>query len=71
VVRHGVVITIELTIMSMVAGILIGVLLAVMRLSKSGLITSVARVYIWFFRGTPVLAEPENERLRSLRSKVI
>ena len=56
-VLHGVVITIELTVISMVAGILIGVLLAVMRLSKSRLISSVAWGYIWFFRGTPVLVQ--------------
>ena len=54
---HGVVITIELTIVSMIAGILIGVLLAVMRLSRSRLISGTAWVYIWFFRGTPVLVQ--------------
>ena len=56
-VLHGVVLTLELTILSMIAGVLIGVLLAVMRLSKSRLISGSAWVYIWFFRGTPVLVQ--------------
>jgi polar amino acid transport system permease protein len=54
---HGVVITIELTIVSMIIGVILGVVLAVMRLSKSRLISGVAWVYIWFFRGTPVLVQ--------------
>jgi len=54
---HGVVLTIELTVFSMLIGVFIGVVLAVMRLSKSRLISSTAWVYIWFFRGTPVLVQ--------------
>ena len=57
VVVHAVWVTIELTILSMVFGILLGVLLAVMRLSKSRLISGTAWVYVWFFRGTPVLVQ--------------
>jgi len=56
-VLHGVVVTIELTVIAMIAGILIGVLLAVMRLSKSKLIAGTAWIYVWFFRGTPVLVQ--------------
>jgi polar amino acid transport system permease protein len=56
-VLHGVVITIELTVLAMVIGIVLGVVLAVMRLSKSRIVSSVAWVYIWFFRGTPVLIQ--------------
>lgn len=53
----GIAVTIELTVISMVAGILIGVVLAIMRLSRSRMISSVAWVYIWFFRGTPVFVQ--------------
>ena len=56
-VLDGVVVTIELTIVAMAAGVVIGVLLAVMRMSKSRLLWSVAWVYIWFFRGTPVFVQ--------------
>lgn len=41
----------------MVAGVLIGVLLAVMRLSPNPLVAAVAGFYIWIFRGTPVLVQ--------------
>jgi polar amino acid transport system permease protein len=54
---HGVVVTIELTVIAMAVGILIGILLAVMRLSQSRLISGVAWIYVWFFRGTPVLVQ--------------
>ncbi|MGZ4305140.1 MAG: amino acid ABC transporter permease, partial [Solirubrobacteraceae bacterium] len=54
---HGVRITIELTVLSMIIGILLGILLAVMRLSPNPLISGSSWLYIWFFRGTPVLVQ--------------
>jgi polar amino acid transport system permease protein len=56
-VLHGVVLTIELTIISMVIGVTLGIVLAVMRLSPVPIISGAAWVYIWFFRGTPVLVQ--------------
>lgn len=53
----GLWITIELTVLAMVAGVLLGVVLAVMRLSDNPVISTVAGFYIWFFRGTPVLVQ--------------
>jgi polar amino acid transport system permease protein len=53
----GLVLTLELTVCAMVAGVLIGVLLAVMRLSPNPLVSSVSGFYIWLFRGTPVLVQ--------------
>ena len=41
----------------MVIGIVGGILLAVMRLSKNPVTSSIAWFYIWFFRGTPVLVQ--------------
>jgi len=49
--------TLLLTILSMAIGIVGGVLLAVMRLSKNPVTSSIAWFYIWFFRGTPVLVQ--------------
>ncbi|MER6607877.1 amino acid ABC transporter permease [Streptomyces sp. NPDC014735] len=49
--------TLLLTALSMVIGIAGGVLLAVMRLSKNPVTSSIAWFYIWFFRGTPVLVQ--------------
>ncbi|MFE5373364.1 amino acid ABC transporter permease [Streptomyces mirabilis] len=49
--------TLLLTVLSMAIGILGGILLAVMRLSKNPVTSSIAWFYIWFFRGTPVLVQ--------------
>jgi polar amino acid transport system permease protein len=56
-VLHGVVVTIRLTVLSMAIGIVLGVMLAVMRLSPNWLVSGAAWVYIWFFRGTPLLVQ--------------
>ncbi len=53
----GVLKTIELTVISMVVGIILGVLLAVMRLSPNPLVSGFSWLYIWFFRGTPLLVQ--------------
>src|SRR4051812_5313654 len=49
--------TIVLTIIAMVIGIVLGVVLAVMRLSPNPILAGVSWLYIWFFRGTPVLVQ--------------
>jgi polar amino acid transport system permease protein len=54
---HGVVVTIELTIISMAIGIVLGVVLAVMRLSPNPLVAGSSWTYVWLFRGTPVLVQ--------------
>jgi polar amino acid transport system permease protein len=54
---HGLLVTLELTAVSMAIGIALGVVLAVMRLSHNPLVASGSWVYIWFFRGTPVLVQ--------------
>jgi polar amino acid transport system permease protein len=54
---HGVVVTLELTVLSMVIGIVLGVIAAVMRLSPNPLISGASWVYVWFFRGTPLLVQ--------------
>ncbi len=50
-------VTIALTLIAMAGGIAIGVALAIMRLSPNPIVTGSAWVYIWFFRGTPVLVQ--------------
>ncbi len=54
---HGVVKTIELTVVAMVVGVLLGILFAVMRLSPNPLVSGFSWLYIWFFRGTPLLVQ--------------
>ncbi len=53
----GLRITLELTAISMAIGIALGVTLAVMRLSPNKLVSGSSWLYIWFFRGTPVLVQ--------------
>jgi polar amino acid transport system permease protein len=54
---EGLVVTLELTVIAMVIGIAFGVVLAVMRRSPNPLVSRASWLYIWFFRGTPVLVQ--------------
>ena len=54
---RGLVLTIELTIIAMIIGAAGAVILAMMRLSNNLVLSSIAWVYIWFFRGTPVYVQ--------------
>ena len=54
---QGLVTTLELTVLCMAIGIVIGIVLAVMRLSPNPLLSGTSWLYIWFFRGTPVLVQ--------------
>jgi polar amino acid transport system permease protein len=56
-VLRGLVVTLELTVVSMAIGIVLGVVLAVMRLSPNPLVSGASWFYIWFFRGTPILVQ--------------
>src|SRR5262249_56363437 len=49
--------TIGLTISTLVLGGLLGLVLAVMRLSKHKALSRAAPGYIWIFRGTPLLGQ--------------
>jgi len=49
--------TIELTVVAVVFGLILGLLLALGRLSRNVIINKVCWVYIWFFRGTPLLMQ--------------
>ncbi|MDH6237739.1 amino acid ABC transporter permease [Cryobacterium sp. CG_9.6] len=50
-------VTLQLTVYSMVIAIILGVVLAVMRLSPNPVVNSIAWVYLWIFRGTPVYVQ--------------
>lgn len=53
----GVVITLWLTLASMVMGIAGGIVVAVMRLSPNPVLSIAAMLFIWVFRGTPLLLQ--------------
>ncbi len=54
---RGIGVTLELTAIAMAVGVILGVILAIMRLSPNRLVSGSAWTYIWFFRGTPVLVQ--------------
>ncbi|GAB3227767.1 amino acid ABC transporter permease [Mycolicibacterium hippocampi] len=53
----GVFNTLQLTVYSMVIGIVLGVALTVMRLSSNPVLGAVSWVFLWIFRGTPVYVQ--------------
>lgn len=56
-VLEGVLTTLELTALVMILGMVIGVIVAPMRMSGDPLLTFCAHAFVWFFRGTPVLVQ--------------
>ena len=54
---HGVLTTIYLTAAWQGIGIVLGVIAAVMRLSPNPIVSGSSWLYIWFFRGTPLLVQ--------------
>jgi len=49
--------TIIISVLAQAAGIVLGVVFAVGRLSRNPVITFTSSFYVWFFRGTPVLVQ--------------
>jgi polar amino acid transport system permease protein len=54
---EGLRVTLELTVIAMAIGVALGLVLSVMRLSPNPLVSGGSWLYIWFFRGTPVLVQ--------------
>ena len=52
---HGAEMTLLLTVASLILGVLIGLVLALIQESQTRIGTFVTLVYLWLFRGTPVL----------------
>lgn len=53
----GVILTVQLTVLAVAIGIVLGVVLALMKLSDNRVLTLLADLYLWFFRGTPQLIQ--------------
>ncbi|TMR96323.1 amino acid ABC transporter permease [Nonomuraea basaltis] len=56
-IMRGLLLTIELTVLAMLAGVVLGTALAIMRLSDNPLLRWIAAAYVWLFRGTPILVQ--------------
>lgn len=54
---RGLSVTLGLTVVAMLIGVVIGLLLAIARLSNNRLLQVLSGLYIWFFRGTPLLVQ--------------
>ncbi len=54
---RGLSVTLGLALVSMLIGTGIGLLLAVARMSESRLLRTLSGLYVWFFRGTPLLVQ--------------
>ncbi len=54
---QGLSVTLGLTLVAMTLGTALGLLLAIARLSRDRLLNGLAGLYIWFFRGTPLLVQ--------------
>ena len=54
---EGVTTTVELAVLSQLVGVVLGTLLATMRMSHNPVLSSVSWLYIWFFRGTPLIVQ--------------
>lgn len=49
--------TVVMSILAMALGVVLGVVTAVMRVSSNPVLSTVARAYVWLFRGTPVILQ--------------
>jgi His/Glu/Gln/Arg/opine family amino acid ABC transporter permease subunit len=54
---EGVQLTVALTVVSFVAGLLIGLVVAMMRDSRLAIVRAIAWTYVWIFRGIPTLIQ--------------
>ena len=54
---QGLLVTLELTVVAMLVGVVLGTVLAVMRLSENPLLRAAATGYVGLFRGTPILVQ--------------
>src|SRR5258708_29797370 len=52
---QGMVITLEITLVAIVVGILLGTIIAVVRLSKNSVLSAIAAAYVTLFRSIPLV----------------
>ena len=57
VILEGIINTMVMAVLAMALGIVLGVIVAVMRLSANPVLASVAAGYTWLFRGTPLILQ--------------
>ncbi|MBN9408045.1 MAG: amino acid ABC transporter permease [Burkholderiales bacterium] len=53
----GVLVTLGMTVVTVIGGMIMGVIVAFMRMAANPVISNLARFYLWVFRGTPLLIQ--------------
>ncbi|MDP9837159.1 polar amino acid transport system permease protein [Neorhizobium huautlense] len=56
-VLSGLYVSLGLTVIAMILGVALGLIIAIMRMSDDRLASGFASLFIWFFRGTPLLVQ--------------
>lgn len=56
-IRNGLIVTIVVSIIAQVLGVILGLFAALAKMSKFALFRWAAELYIWYFRGTPLLVQ--------------
>ncbi len=54
---NGALITLELTVAGIIIGLVLGVIIALCRISQKPVLSNIARFYVWFFRGSPLMLQ--------------
>jgi polar amino acid transport system permease protein len=54
---HGSIFTIELTVIAIIFGMILGLFFALGRISRNKIFNVISWIYIWIFRGTPLLLQ--------------
>ena len=57
IIAKGSIITMELTVLSLIIGSILGIIIALSKLVKNKVIYSIASLYTWLFRGTPLILQ--------------
>jgi polar amino acid transport system permease protein len=53
----GVLVTLGMTVATVIGGLILGVIVAFLRMAANPVLNGVARFYVWVFRGTPLLIQ--------------
>jgi polar amino acid transport system permease protein len=56
-IRNGLMVTIAVSIIAQAMGVILGLFAALGKMSKSPILRGLAGVYVWYFRGTPLLVQ--------------
>ena len=54
---HGCAVTMEISVLTLIFGTILGIILALMRDSRWMVLSKFAQFYIWVWRGTPLMVQ--------------